>query len=267
MRGDGFFPGNTTLRWANGLRGKGVNYTTSTSASPNQLTLLRNTETDTAGKQTHKWRNNPKNLPGPLVLLAVNAGAGWVPVGPTEMKKGRTVATVFEDVSIVEHPATQLYQTHSHELWITGTGFTRPSSSPAYSTTVTFDRELVVGLDVSVTVYNRTHVYVSLLDGRSWRPEPGPLKVLTVNTGAGEVVFPGGGKVVATVVADAAEHASGLTVQRSALGLYQTGAVHKLVINGNGYVQKREKRKKENRRALLLDSSAAATLAPPPFLP
>ena len=98
VRGEGFFPGNTTLRWANGLRGKGVNYTTSTSASPNQLTLLRNTETDTAGKQTHKWRNNPKNLPGPLVLLAVNAGAGWVPVGPTEMKKGRTVATVFEDV-------------------------------------------------------------------------------------------------------------------------------------------------------------------------
>jgi hypothetical protein len=38
-----------------------------------------------------KWRANPDNLPGPLVLLAVDAGAGFVPVGPTEAKKGRTV--------------------------------------------------------------------------------------------------------------------------------------------------------------------------------
>lgn len=38
-----------------------------------------------------KWRANPANLPGPLVLLAVDAGAGFVPVGPTEAKKGRTV--------------------------------------------------------------------------------------------------------------------------------------------------------------------------------
>ena len=41
-----------------------------------------------------KWRANPANLPGPLVLLAVDAGAGFVPVGPTEAKKGRTVRTM-----------------------------------------------------------------------------------------------------------------------------------------------------------------------------
>lgn len=40
---------------------------------------------------------NPKALPGPLVLLAADAGAGWVPLGPTTAKAGRKVATVYED--------------------------------------------------------------------------------------------------------------------------------------------------------------------------
>jgi hypothetical protein len=38
-----------------------------------------------------KWRTNPANLPGPSALLAVDAGAGFVPAGSTEAKKGRTV--------------------------------------------------------------------------------------------------------------------------------------------------------------------------------
>lgn len=40
---------------------------------------------------------NPISLPGALVLLAADAGAGWVPLGPTTAKAGRKVATVFED--------------------------------------------------------------------------------------------------------------------------------------------------------------------------
>ena len=88
--GKGFNSSTTlnTLKWGNSLRGKGVNYTI-VSSSPSQLTL--------ALRPGSKWRSNPGNLPGALKLLAVNAGAGLVPVGPTEAKKGRTVATVFED--------------------------------------------------------------------------------------------------------------------------------------------------------------------------
>ena len=50
-----------------------------------------------------KWRANPANLPGPLILLAVDAGGGFVPVGPTEAKKGRTVATIFETPSVIKN--------------------------------------------------------------------------------------------------------------------------------------------------------------------
>ena len=73
---------------------------------------------------TSKWRRNPSNLPGPLLLLAVDAGGGFVAVGPTEAKKGRAVATIFEDPFIYPSSKT-VFSGHSHEIWITGKGFTR----------------------------------------------------------------------------------------------------------------------------------------------
>ena len=76
------------LRWGNKLQGRGVNYTV-TSATTNALTLSL-----LAGS---KWRPNAANLPGPLTLLAVDAGAGLVPVGATDAKKGRVVATIYAD--------------------------------------------------------------------------------------------------------------------------------------------------------------------------
>ena len=84
-----------------------------------------------------KWRANPANLPGPLVLLAVDAGAGFVAVGPTEAKKGRTVATIFETPA-VDANKDVIFQTHTHEIWITGAGFTRQT----YSTSLVFDPPL-----------------------------------------------------------------------------------------------------------------------------
>lgn len=69
-------------------------------------------------------RQNVDALPGALVLLAADAGAGWVPLGPTAAKAGRKVATVFEDPSI-ESSDIQIYRTHTHELQITGTGFNK----------------------------------------------------------------------------------------------------------------------------------------------
>lgn len=59
-----------------------------------------------------------------MVLLAAEAGDGWVPLGPTAAKAGRKVATVFEDPS-VEASDIEIYRTHTHELAIKGTGFTK----------------------------------------------------------------------------------------------------------------------------------------------
>lgn len=71
-----------------------------------------------------RYMQNPKSLPGALVLLAAEAGDGWVPLGPTAAKAGRKVATVFEDPS-VEASDIEIYRTHTHELMIKGTGFNK----------------------------------------------------------------------------------------------------------------------------------------------
>ena len=87
IKGKGFNPQGNTLRFANGILGKSVNYTTKSTTS--ELILL-------SLVPTSAWRKNVENLPGYLTLLAVNAGEGFVAVGPTNANKGRDVATVFE---------------------------------------------------------------------------------------------------------------------------------------------------------------------------
>ena len=67
---------------------------------------------------------NPDALPGALILLAADAGDGWVPLGPTAAKAGRKVATVFEDPSVVASDV-EIFRTHTHELQIVGTGFNK----------------------------------------------------------------------------------------------------------------------------------------------
>ena len=42
------------------------------------------------------WQNYA-TLPSPLVLLAADAGAGWVALGSTAAKAGRKIAMVYED--------------------------------------------------------------------------------------------------------------------------------------------------------------------------
>ncbi|KAJ8599359.1 hypothetical protein CTAYLR_007010 [Chrysophaeum taylorii] len=208
-----------TLKWGNSLRGKGLNYTM-TSASSSRLDLEL--------EPGSKWRAQPTNLPGPLILLAVNAGAGLVPVGPTEAKKGRVVATVFEDPAITPNFGLTVYQTHTHELWLSGRGFTRGSAN----TELTFEPALTMGIDYVLMVWNRTHVLMSLLDGRKWSPTPGVLRVTSIDTGAGPFrdFTP---VVVANVASDADFSATGLSVVRStSQTLYQTAAVKQLTITG-----------------------------------
>lgn len=216
--GEGFSSSNT-LRFANGIRGKGVNYTF-VQQTPNQLSLRL--------AANSKWRANPANLPGPMILLAVDAGAGFVPVGPTTAKKGRTVATIFEDPSI-ERSTSILYRTHSHELWIKGKGFTRGT----YNTEVLFEPPLTNGDDVDVLVYNRTHMKVTLRVGKAWASGEATLSITNINTGAGLVSV--GNVQVAKVVEDSAAHSSGVSVARSDQVLYQSGALRKIHVSGSGF--------------------------------
>mmetsp|Transcript_11821 Transcript_11821/g.14771 ORF Transcript_11821/g.14771 Transcript_11821/m.14771 type:complete len:921 (-) Transcript_11821:1207-3969(-) len=211
-----------TLKWGNSLRGKGLNYTiTQASSSSLNLELMPNS----------KWRANPTNLPGPLVLLAINAGVGLIPVGPTEAKKGRTVATVFEDPYVNPNPQLTVYQSHTHELWITGRGFTRG----AYTTSLTFEPALAFGVDYVTMVFNRTHILVSLMDGRKWAQTAGTaLRVVAIDTGAG-IYRDFTPVVVAHVASDADESKTGISITRTASQtLYQTAAVRKLIISGTG---------------------------------
>mmetsp|Transcript_20491 Transcript_20491/g.24263 ORF Transcript_20491/g.24263 Transcript_20491/m.24263 type:complete len:881 (+) Transcript_20491:59-2701(+) len=223
--GAGFNTTANYLRFANGIRGRGTNYTT----VEHTKELLRMKLAEGS-----KWRANPENLPGPLVLLAVDAGAGFVAVGPTEAKKGRTVATIFETPSIVRN-AKDIYQSHTHELWIKGQGFTRQT----YTTSITFDPPLSTSGDdpnVNMVVYNRTHIKLTLLEGKRWMSsssaQGSPLSVVSINTGAGAYKV---NQVIATVKSDDAEHASGVAITRSNLVLYQTAALKKLVISGSGF--------------------------------
>lgn len=75
---------------------------------------------------SHVKKQNPVGLPGALVVLAAEAGDGWVPLGPTAAKAGRKVATVFEDPSVVASDV-EIFRTATHELQITGTGFNKVS--------------------------------------------------------------------------------------------------------------------------------------------
>jgi hypothetical protein len=85
LKGEGFNPAGTQLRFMNALKGGGTNYTASAITKTSMTLSLE------AGSL---WRRNADNLPGPLVLLAADAGDGFVALGPTAVKSGRKIATV-----------------------------------------------------------------------------------------------------------------------------------------------------------------------------
>uniref|UniRef100_A0A7S3NKQ2 Uncharacterized protein n=1 Tax=Aureoumbra lagunensis TaxID=44058 RepID=A0A7S3NKQ2_9STRA len=227
--------GANTLRWANSLRGKGVNYTiTQAHANQLELTLAPNS----------KWRANPANLPGPLILLAVNAGAGPVPVGATEAKKGRTVAKIYADPTITTSAAagTKLARTLDHELWIRGDGFVRAQTQlqlRARSPDGKKFKELKPFVDFILVAFNTTHIRVWLQDGKVWADKDDSiLECFGIDTGAGP--FPGISSTqpiaLAQIVKDA-EHSSDAAVFRTATSqtLYETPAKKKLTISGEKF--------------------------------
>lgn len=225
ISGTGFNTQGNTLRWANGIVGKGVNYTTGmTTETTIQLKLA-------AGSH---WRKNAENLPGYLTLLAVNSGAGFVPVGPINAGKGRDIATVFERPAVFSSN-TKLYRTHSHELHVSGTGFPTAIAKPR----VKFNPPLEEGTDYKLTVVSRTDLEITLLDNRAWAASPSPLLITDINTrgdDAGWVKLPGEGVHIAEVVEDIdAVSTGGVEVFPMSVKVYQSVLQEQITITGSGF--------------------------------
>lgn len=226
INGEGFNPVGNTLRWANGLLGNGVNYTTvSTSETSIAIRLVPGSY----------WRKNFENLPGTLTLLAVNAGQGFVAVGPTNAAKGRDIATIFERPAVYSDNK-KVYRTHSHELHIKGTGFPLPATG--YKVQLKFDPPMGAS-DYSVRVVERGDLEVTLLDGRAWRETLGPLVVTAINTrgdDAGWVKLPGDGVHVAEILEDIdAQQTGGVEVFPMGEKVYQSALQEQIQITGTGF--------------------------------
>ena len=223
IKGTGFNPDGTKLRFSNGILGKGVNYTM-TSVSETSITLRL-----TAGSF---WRKNVENLPGFLTLLAVNAGQGFVAVGPVNSGKGRDVAKVVERPAVFSSN-TKLYRTHSHELHIRGVGFPPVMTTPQ----LRFNLPLVVNKDYTITVVDRTELIIHLKDGREWADGPAELLVTAINTRGDE-----GGWIVtndvhvAQIVEDISEeHTGGVEVYPVTQKVYQSANQKTISISGSGF--------------------------------
>ena len=199
ITGSGFNPLGNVLRFTNGILGRAVNYTT-TATSDTSLSLRLVAKS--------QWRKNVENLPGYLTLLAINAGEGFVAVGPTNAAKGKDIATVFERPN-VHSSNVKLWRTQSHVLAIAGEGFTRVLGK----TQVTFNPPLVEDTDYTINVIDRTSMEVTLLDRKAWRPTDGPLQITQINTRgdeAGWVKVGGvGGVHVAEIADDVDSEATG----------------------------------------------------------
>ena len=225
IKGSGFNPLGNTLRFANGILGKGINYTL-TESTDSRLTL-----TLTPGSF---WRGNMDNLPGFLTLLAVNAGEGFVAVGPINSVKGRDIATVFERPT-VHSGNTKLYQTHTHEFHIYGAGFTETLAKPR----IKFNPPLVEGKDYTIRVVDRDDMEITLKDQKSWGPL-GPLVIQAINTRSddqGWVTFGGQGVHVAEIIDDVdSAKTAGIEIYPMGVKLYQSALQRILDITGEGFV-------------------------------
>lgn len=229
ISGSGFNPVGNTFRFSNGLLGNGVNFTVaSTSETSVSLRLAPGS----------LWRKNFENLPGPLTLLAVNAGQGFVAVGPTNAGKGRDVAMIFERPQVYSDNK-HIFRTHSHELHIRGTGF--PLSDTEYRPKLKFSPALVENVDYTLKVLSRTELEVTLLDGRAWSTGPGALLVTAINTrgdDAGWVTLPGQGVHVAEIDEDLdAVKSGGVEVFPMGVKVYQSAKQQSIVVTGTGFAE------------------------------
>jgi hypothetical protein len=226
IKGNGFKPLETSLIFANGLLGKGVNFT---------ITAITTDSVKLKLAPGSSWLQNMKNLPGYLTLLAVNTGEGFVAVGPTDTAKGIDIATVLEKPTVYAD-GIKIYRTHSSTLHVRGAGFSKTNGH----TQLRFSPPLVESINYSIEVIDRNLLKVSLLSDRSWRSEAGPLAVSAINTKGTEDgwVTIGGeaGVHVAEVVDDIfTEATGGVEIYPSIVWIYQSALQRTIKIRGTGF--------------------------------
>jgi hypothetical protein len=216
--GTGFTP-DMRLAFDNGLRGKGTNYTANyVDDSTLSLSLSKGSA----------WSKQTKALPAPLTILSATSGSRWVPLG--KLKRGRRVATIYPDPSVLASADTLLHRSHSHNLFIKGGGFLSVPA-PVFD----FDPPLTKNSDYTVNVLGLDTCEIILRT--SWMPEgsTGELKVKGMDGGAGKLTFPSP-VVVATVIEDEGSHESGLTLTPGhVVAIYQSLGSAPLVITGTGF--------------------------------
>jgi len=230
ITGSGFNEIGNTLRFTNGIMGNNVNYTlVSTSEDSISLRLVPGSF----------WRKNFENLPGALTLLAVNAGEGYVAVGPLNSQKGRDVAMVFER-PVVFSDVKKVFRTHNHELHVRGAGFPTDVSEIQLK----FSPPLEEDVDYTVKVIERDELELTLMDGRAWRADPGSLLVTAVNSRGDEggwVDMPGEGVHIAEIIEDIdADVTGGVEVFPMGVKVYQSALQEKITVTGTGFKEDME---------------------------
>ncbi|CBJ30794.1 expressed unknown protein [Ectocarpus siliculosus] len=200
IAGQGFNTGNTRFRFGNGLL-EGKNFTQIVTPESATFTL----------EEGSKWRQDAPAWPAPLILLAADAGDGFVPLGATIAKTGRKVATIYEDPRL-EPSLQEIGRTLTHDFYLGGTGFTK-AFRPIIAFEPLADRHAPINRDeFMVQVVNRTAVKLSLASfGGGWMPrgETGNLRVRAINTGGGMYTMNEPVPVV-VVVSDDDPHRSGI---------------------------------------------------------
>ena len=243
VSGTSFNSEGTRLMFANGMS-LNKNYTI---AAITDTTMVLNLVSGM------KWRANPMTLPAKLTVLQVDAGAGFVAVGPINSAKGRDVAKIYQRPTIVhnrnadgtEVAAPNLNQQQSHELWIWGQGFI-PLSKSEYGTTELKFSPAIDPNAYTITCTARNKLVVSLKDGQKWGPI-GELKVVAVKTkpsNGNRLLKPfdwvpvndGKGQIVARIVADVgADKQGGITVIPSSVKVYASVRNDVIHVMGTGF--------------------------------
>ncbi|CAM9180767.1 unnamed protein product [Scytosiphon promiscuus] len=141
-----------------------------------------------------------------------------------------TLATVVPTPTV--NPSNNiLYLTVSPHVMVNGTNFDQKS------TALFFSPPLLDGTDVTVLVKSSTTIWVSLVnknEGKRWADEPGPLKLVAIDTGAGILRLREdlGGVTIAEMQADMKGHS--LSVENhEEVAMYQSSKV--LTIAGDGF--------------------------------
>lgn len=154
----------------------------------------------------------------------------------TELKIGASqllpqpvpVAQVIPTPTVQKAPNYVVYMTGSGRLVINGTNFRDKYLS------LTFDPPLERNQDYILSVRSPTMAVLTRTFTSSWRPEPGPLRVRSIDTGGGAIRLnlASGGVLVAEVQANLGAH--GVSVRSTPdVSIYQTTS--ELTINGDGF--------------------------------